>query len=34
MQERFTIPRAALELNNKLSAKEPAMRSAGSARKA
>ena len=34
MQERFTIPRAALELNNTLSAKVPAAQSAGSKRKA
>jgi catechol 2,3-dioxygenase-like lactoylglutathione lyase family enzyme len=33
MQERFTIPRGALELDNTLSAKAPAARSAGGARK-
>ena len=31
MQERFTIPRSALELNNTLSVKVPAPRSAGRA---
>jgi hypothetical protein len=31
MQERFTIPRGALELNNTLSVKAPAPRSAGKA---
>jgi catechol 2,3-dioxygenase-like lactoylglutathione lyase family enzyme len=34
MQERFTIPRAALELNNTLSAKEPATQSTGGRRRA
>src|SRR6516162_11425922 len=34
MQERFTIPRGALDLNNTLSAKVPAARSAGGTRKA
>ena len=34
MQERFTIPRGALELNNMLSAKVPAAQSAGGTRKA
>jgi catechol 2,3-dioxygenase-like lactoylglutathione lyase family enzyme len=34
MQERFTIPRGALELNNTLSAKVPAAPSAGARRKA
>jgi hypothetical protein len=34
MQERFTIPRGALELNNTLSAKVPAAQSAGGKRKA
>jgi catechol 2,3-dioxygenase-like lactoylglutathione lyase family enzyme len=34
MQERFTIPRGALELNNTLSVKIPAAQSAGSKRKA
>src|SRR6516165_8291147 len=34
MQERFTIPRGALELNNTLSAKVPAARPAGGTRKA
>jgi hypothetical protein len=34
MQERFTIPRGALELNNTLGAKVPAAQSAGSTRKA
>jgi hypothetical protein len=33
MQERFTIPRGALELNNTLSAKVPAPQLAGGARK-
>jgi hypothetical protein len=32
MQERFTIPRGALELNNTLSAKVPAAQSAGGTR--
>jgi catechol 2,3-dioxygenase-like lactoylglutathione lyase family enzyme len=34
MQERFTIPRGALDLNNTLSAKVPAARPAGGTRKA
>jgi hypothetical protein len=34
MQERFTIPRSALELNNTLSAKVPAAQSAGGTRRA
>jgi hypothetical protein len=34
MQERFTIPRGALELDNTLGAKLPAARSAEGARKA
>ena len=34
MQERFTIPRGALELDNTLSAKVPAAKSAGGTRKA
>ncbi len=34
MQERFTIPRGALELNNTLSAKVPAAQSTGGTRKA
>jgi len=34
MQERFTIPRGALELNNALSAKAPAAPSARGKRKA
>jgi hypothetical protein len=34
MQERFTIPRGALELNNTLSANMPAVQSAGGTRKA
>jgi hypothetical protein len=34
MQERFTIPRGALELNNTLSAKVPAAQSTGRTRKA
>jgi hypothetical protein len=34
MQERFTIPRGALELNNTLRAKVPAARPAGGTRKA
>ena len=34
MQERFTIPRGALELNNTLSAKVPAVQSTGGRRKA
>jgi hypothetical protein len=34
MQERFTIPRGALELNNTLSARVPAAQSRGAMRKA
>ena len=34
MQERFTIPRGALELDNTLTAKVPAAKSAGGTRKA
>jgi hypothetical protein len=34
MQERFTIPREALELNNTLNAKMPAAQSSGGTRKA
>jgi len=34
MQDRFTIPRGALELNNTLSAKVPAAHSAGRPRRA
>jgi len=33
MQERFTIPRGALELDNTLSARVPAIRSTGGKRK-
>ena len=34
MQERFTIPRSALELNNTLSTKVPAAQSAGATQEA
>jgi len=34
MQERFTVPRSALELNDTLSARAPAAQSAGGAREA
>jgi hypothetical protein len=34
MQERFAVPRGALELENTLSAKVPSARSGGSKRKA
>jgi hypothetical protein len=34
MQERFTVPRTALELNNALSAKVPVAQSSGATRKA
>jgi hypothetical protein len=34
MQERFSVPRGALELDNRLSAKVPAAKSAGGTRKA